>query len=286
MEGLLSVSSTKRLSKKDDEELLKPAEIPQPTQTIQVPSDSTSDLRIITSHDLLQTLQSKPSFEALKLCLQWLASPVDGFNIKIPGPQATRIISVLVNELTTDYWHVLRDDQGSRHVKERNLYVKSLSSVAGIGALCSRLRSLLDFGKQEQNTKAKITRKQLQNQIRDVLEIMHLVLRGKDTLENMWTEIRKKVNKPIQRQLLVKEIVTQIASGRILSLAAEALDFCELSRAGQHPLNWLGEGRVFSCWLGQNIRSTFEDVTDEDEDTRKLGASLLIRGISLGYSGL
>ena len=279
-EQLLSVSSTKLFSHINVSKDLAPTNEDKPALRREVVSPQ----QFASSQDVLKALQSKPSFEVLRLCLAWLAPSQGDFNVKIPGPQATQIISTLVNEIVPIYWPLMSKPK-AQNASERKLLVQCLSSVAGLGALCARLRMLLGAGSKSEDAKSQVSSKNVQCDILDVLGVLNRILRGKGTLEYLWQEIDVSVTRPVQRHLLTKELVSLLASAKIQSLAAEALIFCGISRDEDNLLNWLGEERVYSSWLGDNIAHLVQTVSEENADAYKLGASLLNRGFFLGYNG-
>ena len=274
MEGLLNVSSTRRISDRQDH--LTPATRPDTTKVV----EDASEVNLNAPQDVLHALQSKPSFDVLRSCLDWLHEP-HGFNIRIPGPQATQLISVLVNEIISNFWPLLKADR--QHARELKFLVSSLSSVAGIGALCVRLRLLLDAGKVGKISKD--AKAKLQGDLRDALEVLHLNLRGKNILRTLWQGIEEGVSKVLQRQLLIKELIQQISSGKVLSICAEALEYCELSRAEKDDRSWLGDGKIYSSWLGENARQLFKRFDTDSADNQKLVASVVTKGLSLGNAG-
>ena len=279
MDELLTVFSTRRIPH-DNEQLT----LTENTGQAQI-TETPSEVSLETSRDVIRALQSKPSFETLQLCLQWLSRAPNGFNVKIPGPQATQIISALVNEIAPNFWHLLKEENGRKYSNELKLLVRSLSSIAGIGALCARLRTWIAAGKQEETSKQKLPKSQVQSELRDALEVLHLVLRGKNTLRDLWQEVRNGSMKAIQRHLLGKELVSLVSSGKILSIAAETLEYCELSRHERDELSWLGEGKMFASWLGENARQLFKDTEEDNEDAQRAATSILVKALSLGYSG-
>ena len=278
MDDLLSISSTRHFSQ--DTEPLLLSDIGQPDS----PSPKPPKEQFESPADILQILQSKPSFESLQSCLDWLLNHDGEFDIHIPGPQATQIISTLVSDIVPAYWQMLKGPE-IQHKREFWLLVRCLSSVAGLGALCVRIRMLLDTRRQDNDFKPQVSKSVWREDVRDVLEMLHMILKGKYTGKTLWHGIDRVIANPVQRHLLIKELASMLASGKILSLSAEALSICDLSRVENDELSWLGEGLVYSSWLGENIRHLLTNVTAEDVDICKLGTSLLLKGLSLGYGG-
>ena len=280
MDELLSVSSTKRFSHVNVSKDSAPTNEKKPALLEKVVAQQ----QFTSSQDVLKALQSKPSFEVLQSCLTWLVPSQGGFNIKIPGPKATQIISTLVNEIIPVYWPLINTSK-AQHARERKLLAQCLSSIAGLGALCARLRMLLDARSESADTKSRIPSENIQGDILDVLGVLNQILRGKGTLEYLWQEIDVSVPRPVQRHLLTKELVSLLASGKIQSLAAEALHVCGISRGEDSLLNWLGEERLYCSWLGNNVTHLVKNAPEENVEAYKLGASLLNRGFFLGYNG-
>ena len=272
MEDLLTVSSTKRVSRPEEEEHLSLA---HHTEALKV-AEPAPNVELKSSGDVLSALQNSPSFEVLRSCLRWLATPQEKFDIRVPGSQAAQIISALVNETIPNYWPLLNEN-----LKERKLLLKSLTSVASLGAIYLRLRTLLNNSRSESTTK--VLKAENARQVQDCLEVLQQILKGRSTLQILWKNIQELVEKPIQRHMLWNELLGFVASSRILSLAAEGLIYCDSSSTEDYEPGWVGDGRLYASWLGTNANNLASNT--DDFEARKASATILGRALSLGYIG-
>lgn len=237
--------------------------------------------------DALKALQSKPDFDLLKRALQYLDSTTveaDGFNIKIPGPKTAQIIFVLVADIVPDYWKLLASNSTSVHRKQKQLLLKCLSSVSGIGAITARLRMFLDIkddarsdGNSGKNNKARA--------MEELLEVLDGLLKGHGFLFNIWINVHSLPLKPAQRTLLWKDFTSTLAGGKLLSLAAEADHAVNESSPDAREGSWLGDGCQYSSWFGRNLANMLTNFKGEQTESWKALAQLLNRAMSLGYTG-
>lgn len=280
MDGLLTVSSTRTISQLQEQ--IAPA-----TQS-KAPASS-HGVDICSPENALQLLQSKPNLEDLVRCLRWFpkASRLEegAFNLKVPSPKAAQILNTLVNDIVPHFWPVLKAESEPNHAKERRLLLGCLTSVAGIGALAVRLKNLLAAGKATKKPEQGDSKENTHNGLlRDTLEVLENILRGDKILGQLLRDILQSVEKPLQRTLVWKELVSWLASGRLLSISAEASESLEAENP-DGDYGWLASGKDYTKWLGRNIK-TLEPHEDQDlQEFLKLRALVLGKSLSLGYRG-
>lgn len=252
--------------------------VPVETQQTKKP-----DFAISSPEDALEALKSKPDYATLSRALRWLkrtAPKVGDFNINRPGPKATQIIFTLVNDIVPDYWETL-----SREVcEEKSLLIQCLSNVAGVGALTSRLRLLLSLLKDIQKP-AQVTSTSKTKSLESVLNVLETILARRDFITTIRDGIKGCNLHDSQKSLQWKEIVSLVASGKLLSIASEAnLTLSDLSLSIEAG-SWVGDGSRYAAWLGRCMQHTVEAVKVDDVKVQKALSQLLSKGLTLGYTG-
>ena len=281
MEGLLTPLKTTLISDPaQNEENLVPI-VSRLAETTSLENSTLS-----TPEDALEALKSKPNFTLLNHVLRWLDPAkvkTNDFNIKIPGPKATQIIYVLVADTVLDYWGVL-NEENSPSLKQKSLLLRCLRSVSGIGAILARLRVFLDLEEDPQkgqafsaNGKAKV--------VRDLLSVLEDILKGSGFVSCIRIDIDSLILGTLQRTLLWKDFITTIASGRLLSLAAEADQVIRKSSLIVRDGSWLGDGIQYSSWLGANVAYILLHSEIERPEDWKALAQLVNRALTIGYIG-
>ena len=275
MPDLLTTLQTRATAEADRAEVqLVPVASQQPERSV---------FAIKSPEDVLEALKSKPDHVTLSKALRWLNRTVthnDEFNVRRPGPKAAQIIFTLVNDIVPDYWETLKSEGG----QETNLLLQCLRSVAGIGAITSRLRLLLSMLKDSQKP-AQVTFVNKTQPVEILLNLLETALAREDFV----TIIRRDIedcNIPLsQKSLQWKEFSSLVASGKVLSIASEAnLALGDLS-SSIRDRSWIGDGSQYAAWLGRCIQHTLKVVNDDIEGQRAL-SQLLRKGLTLGYAGL
>ena len=239
------------------------------------------------SEDAIDALRSKPNPELLDRVLRWLnpKSAQDGrFNINSPGPQATQIIHLLVNDIIPTYWKFLRGKNDPSQSRRQLLIVRCLSSIAGIGAVTAQLRSFLAL-KDESQSKSNTDKSAKMQPIEDLLEVLDNILKKDSLITTIWKDISSSIVKTSQNVLLWKEFLYLVATGRILSLAAEANRTLNEISPSIIDESWLGNGNSYTAWLGRNIENMIDFLQNEDVAARKALARCVSKALSLGYTG-
>ncbi|CAF9904661.1 MAG: hypothetical protein GOMPHAMPRED_002910 [Gomphillus americanus] len=269
MDSLLSISSSKGVSEVSD---AGPVEV---LSSRHIKPESTSiptTTRFFDAKEVLHALQNRPSLETLSASLKWLSKP-GNFRIKAPGPLSTEIIASIVNDVVPHFWPILRE---KNHSKERRWLLYTLTSVSGLGALLARLKLVL----RKNPSPVGSPKKDDINDPIQVLEVLDALQQGDTFLTTVWADIQQFVQNPTQRTILWKELVSILASGRLLSVAAEALN--SLDSEGKQ-FSWLGEGSVFTKWLGENINTLARNSKQHGMEALNSAALMLGKALSLGY---
>ncbi|MCJ1446942.1 MAG: telomere binding protein [Stictis urceolatum] len=277
MDGLLKVSSTRRFSQQHEDALV-PAKQAQDEE-----AERQTTTQVESAEDVLKLLQSKPDFGSLIIGLRWLnkssKATSGAFNIKIPSNKAAEILNALVNTILPDYWQLLRPTKEDNHAKQRRIFTKCLTNIAGIGALTARSKNIVAAGKVK--GKPDISGgNDLKTPSKDVLEVLEEVLQGPKTILLIVEDLCKSIEKPMQRNLAVRELVSLVGSGRLISVVAEAESMGTEKPLGES--SWIGDGKAYTQWLGRNLRelTTSRDHVPEIKQSRD---QIFRKGLSLGY---
>ena len=233
--------------------------------------------------DALEALKSKPDHATLASTLRWLkltGPKLDDFNIKKPSPKAAQIIFALINDIVPDYWQVL----SSENSQEKTLLVQCLSSIAGIGAMTSRLRLLLTSLKDCQQP-VQFTAVSKSQPVETLLDLLETVLAKQGFITGIWNNIEDCDLSSSQKSLQWKEFSSLVASGKLLSVVSEVnLTLGDLSpsvKAG----SWVGDGSQYAAWLGRCMQCAAKALKKDDIEGQKALSQLLGKGLTLGYTG-
>ncbi|KAI1381971.1 telomere length regulation protein-domain-containing protein [Hypoxylon crocopeplum] len=272
MEELLTpVSQTYRKSSQHDE-LLKVSESAGPTSVAKV------TFRGSSPEEALEILKSQPSYDTLLSVLKYLQKGVQGshaFDIRKPSPQCAQIVHVLVTEIVPNYWTVLRDASTGRSKGDVHVLVSCLQSLSGINAVLAHLRALLKEAKSDPKV---LKDSHTSFNMSSVLELLSRLLHSDHDLKSIWDSVGSS-GSPAQVRPIRQEFISLFASGKIVSLSAEAEDSCR--QAGQLKSDvWISNSKLYIDWLGRNVvQWTLSAV---DEDNLKLCAEITTRAMRLG----
>lgn len=230
--------------------------------------------------DVIEVLRNEPDYDNLISALRCLLKAGGGgghFMTAAPGPQASRIVQILVTEIVPNYWTLLRESSTEDGTADLALLLDSLRSLAGLNAILLRLRSLTQAQRSET---AEAKRSDVTLNLNILLELLSEVLDGDDRLAQLWISTSASTDS-IKERILSREFVNVIGSGRIISLSAEAAALVHQDAKSKHI--WIADLVKYSKWLARNIVSWSKQTDGPGE--RKLAAELLSKAMHLGYSG-
>lgn len=231
--------------------------------------------------DVLEALSHEPDYDTLISALRFVARAGPGnerFDIGAPGPQAARIIQILVTEIVPNYWAVLKESSSEGDTSDIALLLDSLRNLAGLNAILLRLRTLT----QEQKAQTTdVKHSDVLLNLRIILELLCEILGGDDSLSRLWANTSATADAMKQR-ILSKDFVNVIAGGRTISFSAEAESLISQETKGQ--IIWVADGMEYTKWLTRNIISWSKRAELPAE--KKLLADLLSKALRLGYSGM
>lgn len=257
MADFLTAVSTKKTTAKPAIEKIKDLSIQDA-----VPVDS--------AQTALKALKDQPTHETVTNVLKYLNGP--DASLVISEPVYASIAYELVNNTIPNYWRVLK-----RRSKDAHALTSILRNPTGLGHLLTRLRSLIADSRQ--NNTAESTHA-VPEHLEDTLDVLDRTLRGDDVSFLVWKEIQGFAKNDIQKKLMWKEYLAQVASGRVLSIKAEAEDVLK----GKGIERSFSSGTDYASWLGRNV--SYALTTGEKSETftaalTDLGSKIL----SLGYTG-
>ncbi|KAJ5914843.1 hypothetical protein N7504_003726 [Penicillium tannophilum] len=238
----------------------------------------------LTPNQIIDVLKSQPSSEQISAVL----AALDPFNksktlnvdIRVPGPVSAQILQILVSTTIPDHWaSVVGNDKKVRSTKIRAALLRCLSSVAGIGSLVARLRSLIASARaSSQQTQGSSSHSAIQ----DIISVLAALLEPKDFLFRLYGDNLSLYDNHTRQKVSWNEIVSLVASGKIVSTTAEALTVANQIQLSS--ITWVGDGRRYASWLGANISHFISKLDINDESGWSLVASFTERALSLGYS--
>lgn len=230
-------------------------------------------VRIDSAESALGALKSQPGRETVTNVLQYLTT--DGFSLVFPEPLNASIAHQLVNDTIPNYWRTLR---GSA---ESNQLVKILRNPTGLGHIVTRLRSLITDSRQK---RIPGEGRDAAEHISDDLELLEQILHGKETSHLILQDVLRFGKNAMQKKLIWREYLAQIASGRILSIAAEAEDMLK-RKERPRTATWIADGNEYAAWLGRNVAFLVQSE-DQSEDYLDAVVELCSKALGLGYTGM
>ncbi|KAL4800755.1 telomere length regulation protein-domain-containing protein [Aspergillus venezuelensis] len=286
MDGLITEINTVRhnqesaLTAREEKISYVSSGIKESTPTAGSPPDPSSPAQ------LLSILKSNPGQDEVGRVLSVLDplrkdKPADSFDIRVPSPISAQLLNALVSITVQDHWEAInKKTSGSGANKLRSVLLRCLSSVPGISCLVTQLRSLISQSRAaSQQADASGSRIRIKN----VLEVISNLLEPADFVWRLYADIDTVYNNATQKQVAWKELASQLAAGRVLSVSAEAISLGGGSDIS-NKTSWVGTGSQYASWLGANICHAASKLNGGDEEQWKAIASLTGRTLSLGYT--
>ncbi|CAN9206083.1 unnamed protein product [Alternaria alternata] len=215
---------------------------------------------------------NQPNRKTVSKVLSYLTT--EGFSLLLPEPLNASIAHQLINDTIPNYWRTIK---GSIEVLKLE---DILRNPTGLGHLNTRLRSLIADSRQK---KAPGDAGNTAEHIADTLEILSSVLSGDETSHRVLQDVLAYGKNSTQRKLIWKEYLAQVASGRLLSIAAEAEDILKKSDGVYQDAVWVADGKEYAAWLGRNIAILLERSSSSEEGLTAV-IELCSKALSLGYT--
>lgn len=228
-------------------------------------------VHIDSARSALESLKSQPSQNTVVNALKYMSS--DGFSLLLPEPLNASIAHQLVNDTIPHYWQPLRK------TAQAEQFAAVLRNPIGIGHIITRLRSLMADSRQKRSPDE--TRDSTVH-IEELLDLLDLILIGDQISSIVLKDIHVHGKNAVQKKLIWREYLSQTASGRLLSITAEAEDMIK-SKSASRKSSWLADGNKFSDWLGRNL--AFMTGNIKTEEYGSAAAELCAKALSIGYTG-
>jgi telomere length regulation protein len=251
------------------------------TRKVKAPEPQLEEIKSLSVQDsvhidsrkvVLEALKSQPSHETVTKALKYMTS--DGFSLLLPEPLNASIAHQLVNDTIPHYWRSLRNSPQTEY------FARILRNPTGIGHIITRLHSLITDSRQK---KVAGETRDLAEHIEDLLGILEITFRGDVTAYLVLQDIQVHGKNAMQKKLIWREFLAQTASGRLVSMVAEAEDVLKGRNTLRTPC-WLADGGAFADWLGRNIALLTRDVS-KDEDSLSALVELYSKALTFGYTG-
>ncbi|KAF2772027.1 hypothetical protein EJ03DRAFT_341792 [Teratosphaeria nubilosa] len=227
-----------------------------------------------TPEDALQLLRSQPDTTTFLSILSLLCSD-NGFDkvfsLAAPGPLQAQLVNTLLTTSLPAFWPILDD-------KDRAVLITCLTNVTGINAVIARLRTL--------TTQASTSKSQSDiESIRTLVDVLGGCLRGDHAVTKLWQGLHSSLSDATKRQIVRKDLVNALASGKVVSITAQAEDVvvrAKLESRTKPYCYWLSNGPDYAAWLGRNIAELAVRTLD---GTTSVGAAsqLLAKSLTLGH---
>ncbi|GAB0134814.1 hypothetical protein EsDP_00003170 [Epichloe bromicola] len=288
MDELLTPVRTTYLRRKtDDEPLLVQVRSSATRKTTASIKDSPTS-RIESADDALSVLKSQPDYDSLSAALRFLTSKQDSstFNIHVPSPKSAAIAHVLVTEIATNYWTLLREASLTEEAAapagqnlDADRLIQSLQSVTGVNAMVGHVKALLlesKTGKQD------LRRSDVQLHLGIFLHLLAALLEGGNAIRQIWRSSTSYLVDAASKRVQTNSLISLVTSGKILSLAAETSRVIGADEV-PHSARWLIDGVDYSRWIAQNLVE-WAKVYPGDDLELQFCFHLFQRSLSLGYA--
>ncbi|KAK3112623.1 telomere binding protein [Teratosphaeriaceae sp. CCFEE 6253] len=278
--SLTAVKTTKPEGRQALRTLSQTAKATSDGAVVLAPPDANTEVAK-TPEDALRILRSQPDTETLLATLRQISSynGFDGFYLPAPGPLQAQIVQAVLHETIPTFWTALGPP-------EQSALLNCLRSATGFNALLARLRtfSASTGGKRPNDGAANSM------QIRCLLDVASGLFTGVSFIRDLLIDLHRADSDSVKQSLTARELVSILASGRIIATVAQAED---AARQADNSLplstSWLANGMHYAEWLGRNIAavlcSEFSSAKESLPDLRSQGGQLLIKALNLGYPG-
>ncbi|KAJ2980535.1 hypothetical protein NUW58_g6922 [Xylaria curta] len=227
--------------------------------------------------EALEALKNQPSYDTLLAVLKLLRNGTQekhDFDMRTPGPLSAQIIHVLVTEIVPNYWTVLQESSDQKSI---DALLACLRSLPGINATLNYIRSLIREVKPRPKDS---TNSHLVSTLAITLDLLVSLLDGDGEAMRIWDHVASMSNSTYVRPLR-QEFLSLFASGKIVSLSAEAEDICRQAGRSTEPL-WTADIKQYITWLAHS-QTRWAKSRLKEEDL-KLCAELGARAMRLGHA--
>lgn len=227
---------------------------------------------INSADSALKALKNQPGRGTVNNALNYMTT--EGFSLLLPEPLNASIAHQLVNDTLPNYWKSLKKSP------QEKLLAQVLRNPIGLGHISTRLRTLIADSRQKRSPGE--ARNTLEH-IEDILDVLRRILHNDDTSKLILQDVLAYAKNDFQKKLIWKEYLAQTASGRILSITAEAEDVSKKNETSR-TASWIADGNMFAAWLGRNI-AALVNTSNESSEYRSAVVELCSKALGLGYTG-
>jgi len=228
----------------------------------------------------LDILKRQPSFDDLQAVLKNISlSPHLYGSLKIPSSLTSQFLTLLIHDILPNYWsQLLQCPPGDSTVLQIGL---CLRSIPALSITLNRLKTLISEAGRDHRPNAVTF---FHSHVKCIVGILQLILQPQDFLLNVYTDLEKSPATEAQKQLYWKEFSSTVATGKIISIIAEAGSIFNSDRQIA-PYSWLGDGLQFSAWLAKNMAHLAAQCDAESPNRLRCCSSMFLKSMSLGYPG-
>jgi telomere length regulation protein len=253
-------------------------EQPQLQQLQQAPKPNKAAISIQTVDDVLSILKNEPDYDSFRAAVYHLSNS-DHLRSLLALPSATtsQLVSLLIGNVLPSYW-----SQMQSHASETELVARvcdCLRTIPAFSLSLNRLKVLIAEAEQRNKTEKKAF---LQSNMACVIDILELLMSSDSFVPGIWHNLSLCQITESQRAVAWKEFCSIIASGKVISLVAQADIY--LDGFANRPKSWLGTGKQYAAWLARNL-ATMSKKTAAGPASLKSCSGLLAASFSLGYAG-
>ncbi|KUJ22280.1 uncharacterized protein LY89DRAFT_292418 [Mollisia scopiformis] len=261
-------------------------EVFKPVAKSQAPS------QVGTPVEALEILRNEPDYETLVLTLNYLDENTEGFVVTSPSPLAAQIVNALVSDVVPTYWVIFHEPRKAKSSEvaprgklksssELELLLSCLRSVTGLNAILLRLKQHIQEAKAR---KKEVGGHNVQDSLSILVQLLQALLQGSKTVYMFWMQICKSSDAVAKQKAVWNELLSAIAGGKLLGIAAEAEDVInDLSKSVQER-SWAADGKQYGLWLAQNISYWAKKASPTSENGWSNCGELLGKSLRLGYS--
>ena len=277
---------------------------PSSNGTVEASSDASTapnTKELFSPEEALYKLRTSLDHVTLRQCIEIIkpqAVDPKQFNIRRPGPLAAQLLKQLVSSTIPDFWRNLDDPSRYGKSKERKkpgsnvnraiseeqrLILQCLCSVSGLGALCSEIRLYQSTAERPGKSNEAVN---LSYNLSILLEVLKMLVHSDDFLHNIWSDLKALCSTTNQCLVQWKELMSIIASGKLLSIAAEAYDTVDKTGCEVSDISLIVDGRKYAAWVGRNLVSMAQELPQIAEEPWDALSQFLGRSLSLGHKGM
>lgn len=173
----------------------------------------------------------------------------DEVNIHVPSPRLALLINILVDEIVPDWWPQVASAKVKLLRQIRELLIKILRTVTGLGAILNRVKYLTS---SLAISKAAKEASDPSLHLKSLIQLCEHVLDRHDTLHALYTGLEEQTLDNAKRVVAWKEALSLLASGRALSFIAAAEDAIDKAQSKELS-SWIANGSMYATWLGRSI---------------------------------